>query len=196
MTYVSIILTFIFVENLVLDRFLGLCTFARASKNLDSAVGLGFAVTFVMALSSLAGWVIYTVVLVPLHLQFLDMLTFIMAILGLVQLLELVVKRTSTVLFRAVGTYLPVITTNCAVLGIALIATQQHFNAIESFVAGFGAGMGFLLVIVVAASLREKLELETVPRPFRGISIAFISAGLMALAFMAFDQTLLRNLIG
>ncbi len=196
MQYVTIVLTFIFVENIVLFRLLGLCPFARASKNLDSAVGLGLAVTWVMALSSLAGWLINTAILVPLHLEFLDVITFVMAILGLVRLMEFVVKRTSSVLDRLIGDYLPLIATNCAVLGIALIVVGRQFNGLESFVAGIAAGIGFLLVMLIMSTLREKLDLELVPRPFRGVSIAFISAGLMALAFLAFDRTLLRNLMG
>jgi electron transport complex protein RnfA len=196
MTYVGIILTFVFINNFILTQFLGLCPFIGVSKNVDSAVGMGFAVTFVMSLASLTTWAIYHWLLIPLGLEFLQTISFILVIAALVQLVEMIVQKISPPLYRALGIYLPLITTNCAVLGIALIAVRNEYNALESFVAGFAAGVGFLLAILLMSALREKLDQEWVPRPFRGTPIAFISGGLMALAFMAFDKALLRSLIG
>ena len=196
MTYVDIIITFVFINNFVLSQFLGLCPFIGVSKNVESAVGMGFAVTFVMALASLTTWAIQHFILIPLGLEFLQTITFILVIAALVQFVELVIQKISTPLYKALGIYLPLITTNCAVLGIALIAVRSDYNAFESFIAGFSAGAGFLLAIVLMSTIREKLESEWVPKPLRGIPIAFISGGLMALAFMAFDKALLRNIIG
>ncbi len=196
MSYVGIIITFVFINNFVLSQFLGLCPFVGVSKNLDSAVGMGFAVTFVMAIASVTTWAIQHAILVPLGLEFLQTITFILVIATLVQLVEMIIQKISTPLYKALGIYLPLITTNCAVLGIALIAVRSDYNAIESFVAGFAAGAGFLLAIVLMSTIRERLDAEWVPKPFRGVPIAFITGGLMALAFMAFDKALLRNLIG
>jgi electron transport complex protein RnfA len=196
MSYVGIIITFVLVNNFVLSQFLGLCPFVGVSKNVEPAVGMGFAVTFVMAIASLTTWGVQHLILVPLGLEYLQTITFILVIAALVQLVEMVIQKISTPLYKALGIYLPLITTNCAVLGIALIAVRNDYNAIESFVAGFAAGVGFLLAIVLMSTIRERLDSEWVPKPLRGIPIAFISGGLMALAFMAFDKALLRNLIG
>ncbi len=196
MTYIGIIITFVFINNFILTQFLGLCPFIGVSKNVDSAVGMGFAVTFVMSIASLTTWAIYHWLLVPLNLGFLQTITFILVIAALVQLVEMIIQKISPPLYKALGIYLPLITTNCAVLGIALIAVRSGYNALESFIAGFAAGLGFLLAIVLMSTVREKLDAEWVPRPLRGTPIAFITGGLMALAFMAFDKALLRNLIG
>ncbi|MFW5842588.1 MAG: electron transport complex subunit RsxA [Spirochaetota bacterium] len=196
MTYIGIIITFVFINNFILTQFLGLCPFIGVSKNVESAVGMGFAVTFVMSLASLTTWAIYNWLLVPFGITYLQTITFILVIAGLVQLVEMVVQKISPPLYRALGIYLPLITTNCAVLGIALIAVRNEYNAIESFIAGFAAGLGFLLAILLMSTLREKLERESVPKYFRGTPIAFITGGLMAMAFMAFDKALLSNLIG
>lgn len=196
MTYVGIIITFVFINNFILTQFLGLCPFIGVSKNVESAVGMGFAVTFVMSIASLVTWIIYNLILVPLNITFLQTITFILVIATLVQLVEMVIQKISPPLYKALGIYLPLITTNCAVLGIALIAVRNNYNALESFVAGFAAGLGFLLAIVLMSTLREKLDTERIPKAFRGIPIAFITGGLMALAFMAFDKALLNNLLG
>lgn len=196
MTYIGIIITFVFINNFILTQFLGLCPFIGVSRNVDSAVGMGFAVTFVMSIASLTTWAIYHWLLVPLNLGFLQTITFILVIAALVQLVEMIIQKISPPLYKALGIYLPLITTNCAVLGIALIAVRSGYNALESFIAGFAAGLGFLLAILLMSTLREKLDAEWVPRPLRGTPIAFITGGLMALAFMAFDKALLRNLIG
>jgi Na+-translocating ferredoxin:NAD+ oxidoreductase subunit A len=196
MSYVGIIITFVFINNFILTKFLGLCPFIGVSKNTESAVGMGFAVIFVMSIASLVTWVIYNLILIPLNIAFLQTITFILVIASLVQLVEMTIQKISPPLYKALGIYLPLITTNCAVLGIALIAVRNNYNALESFVAGFSAGGGFLLAIVIMSTIREKLDQEWVPKPFRGVPIAFITGGLMALAFMAFDQTLLNNLVG
>ncbi len=195
MSYVGIIITFVLIENFILTQFLGLCPFIGVSRKMDSAVGMGFAVIFVMSMASLITWVIYNLILVPLNIAYLQTITFILIIAALVQLVEMVVQKISPPLYKALGIYLPLITTNCAVMGIALIAVRNNYNAPESFIAGFAAGLGFFLAIVVMSSIRERLDQEWVPKPFRGIPIAFVTAGLMALAFMAFDKALLRNLL-
>ncbi len=196
MSYIGIIITFVFINNFILTQFLGLCPFIGVSKNVESAVGMGFAVTFVMALASIATWVIYNYVLIPLNITFLQTITFILVIAALVQFVELVIQKISPALYKALGIFLPLITTNCAVLGIALINVRNDYNALESFIAGIAAGLGFLLAILLMSTIRVKLDSEWVPKPFRGIPIAFITGGLMALAFMAFDNALLNNLLG
>lgn len=196
MSYIGIIITFVFINNFILAQFLGLCPFIGVSRNTDSAVGMGFAVIFVMSMASLATWAVYRLILVPLHIEYLQTISFILIIAALVQLVEMVIMKISPPLYKALGIYLPLITTNCAVLGIALIAVRSDYNALESFVAGIAAGIGFLLAIVVMSTIRERLDKEWVPKPFRGVPISFITAGLMALAFMAFDKALLKNLIG
>jgi electron transport complex protein RnfA len=195
-TYIGIIITFVFINNFILTQFLGLCPFIGVSRNTESALGMGFAVIFVMSMASITTWAIYNLILVPLGLEFLQTITFILIIATLVQFVEMVIQKVSPPLYKALGIYLPLITTNCAVLGIALIAVRSEYNAPESFVAGFAAGVGFLLAILVMSSLREKMDQEWVPKPFRGVPIAFVTAGLMALAFMAFDKALLKNLLG
>jgi electron transport complex protein RnfA len=157
---------------------------------------MGFAVTFVMSIAALATWAIQNFILVPLNIEFLQTITFILMIAALVQFVEMFIQKSSPSLYKALGIYLPLITTNCAVLGIALIAVRSNYNAIESFVAGLAAGLGFLLAILLMSTIREKLDAEWVPKPLRGTPIAFITGGLMALAFMAFDKALLNNLIG
>lgn len=196
MSYIGIIITFVFINNFILTQFLGLCPFIGVSKNVESAVGMGFAVTFVMALASISTWAIYNYVLIPLNIVFLQTITFILVIAALVQFVELVIQKISPALYKALGIFLPLITTNCAVLGIALINVRNNYSALESFIAGIAAGLGFLLAILLMSTIRVKLDSEWVPKPFRGIPIAFITGGLMALAFMAFDNALLNNLLG
>ncbi len=196
MSYIGIIITFVFINNFIFTQFLGLCPFIGVSRRVDSAVGMGFAVIFVMSIASLVTWMIYNLALIPLNMAYLQTITFVLVIATLVQLVEMVIQKVSPVLYKALGIYLPLITTNCAVLGIALIAVQKNYNALESFVAGFAAGVGFLLAILLMSSIRERLDAEWVPKPLRGVPIAFVTAGLMAMAFMAFDMGLLKNLIG
>ncbi|MDX9800571.1 MAG: RnfABCDGE type electron transport complex subunit A [Spirochaetia bacterium] len=196
MSYIGIIITYVFISNFILTQFLGMCPFIGVSKNVESAVGMGFAVTFVMGLASLVTWAIQYYVLVPFNIVFLQTITFILVIAALVQFVEMVIQKIAPPLYKALGIYLPLITTNCAVLGIALISVRSSYNAIESFIAGISGGLGFLLAILIMSTIREKLDSEDVPKVFRNIPIAFVTAGLMAMAFMAFDKVLLKNLIG
>lgn len=196
MSYIAIFITFVFINNFILTQFLGLCPFIGVSKNTESAIGMGFAVTFVMSIASIVTWLLYYYILVPFNIIYLQTITFILVIASLVQLVEMIVQKISPPLYKALGIFLPLITTNCAVLGIALINVTSKYNALESFIAGISAGLGFLLAIVLMSNLRERLELEPVPKPFKGIPVAFISGGLMALAFMAFDKALLTNILG
>jgi RnfABCDGE-type electron transport complex A subunit/RnfABCDGE-type electron transport complex E subunit len=196
MAYIGIVITYIFINNFILTQFIGLCPFIGVSKNSESALGMGMAVTFVMGLASLITWLVYNFLLVPLSLEYLQTLSFILVIAALVQLVELVIQKNSPALYQALGIFLPLITTNCAVLGIALINITQGYNLMESFTAGIAGGLGFTLAIILMSNLREKLDLQPVRKSFKGVPIAFVSGGLMALAFMAFDKALLSNLLG
>lgn len=194
MSYIGIIVTYVFISNFILVQFMGLCPFIGVSKNSESAIGMGLAVTFVTGVASVVCWCVYEGLLFPLNLQYLKTIAFILVIAALVQLVEMVLKKMSPALYKALGIFLPLITTNCAVLGIALINVDESFNLLESFTSGVSAGLGFTMAIVLMSNIRERLELKPVRRLFKGVPIAFISAGLMALSFMAFDKTLLYNL--
>lgn len=194
MSYVAIFLTYVFINNFILVQFMGICPFIGVSKNSESAIGMGFAVTFVTGVTSLVCWVIYHGLLVPFNLEYLQTISFILVIAAMVQLVEMVIRKISPSLYKALGIFLPLITTNCIVLGIAIINITQNYNALECFFSGISAGIGFTLAIILMSNIREKLELTPVRRAFKGVPIAFISAGLMALAFMAFDKGLLINL--
>lgn len=196
MNYIGIIITFIFVNNLILSKFLGLCPFIGVSKNMESAFGMGCAVTFVMTIASLVTYVIYYGVLKVFDLEFLRTVVFILVIASLVQLVEMVIKRYSPSLYKSLGIYLPLITTNCGVMGIALINIQSNYNPLEAFVVGISAGVGFMLSLVLMSGIRMQLQAEKVPRFLKGSPIAFISGGLMALAFMAFNAAFLKGLLG
>jgi electron transport complex protein RnfA len=195
-SYLGIVFTFVLVNNFVLTWFLGLCPMLGASRRLGSSLGMGFAAMFIMSLGALLTWTLRTLVLVPLGVGFLQIFVFVLAIAALGHYVELLVASTMPALHRLVGRYLPLISTNCVVLGIAFVASNSEYTALESLTAGASAGLGFLVVMVVVSSIREHLETEWVPRAFRGIPIAFITTGLIALAFLAFDQALLRNLFG
>jgi len=192
----------IFINNFVLTRFLGLCPYLGVSRRLDSAIGMGAAVIFVMSIASMVTWLIYTYLLEPTSsnifyrifslekppdLIFLRTIAFILVIASLVQFVEMVIQRLSPGLYRALGIYLPLITTNCAILGVAILNIEEAYNFIESVVQGFTAGIGFTLALVLMAGIRERLDLADVPRPLRGIPIAFIMAGLMSIAFLGFS---------
>lgn len=194
MSYIGIIVTYVFVQNFILVQFMGLCPFIGVSKSSESAIGMGVAVTFVTAVASVVCYAVYTYLLIPFDLAYLQTISFILVIAALVQMVEMVIRKMSPSLYKALGIYLPLITTNCAVLGIAIINIDEGYNMLESFCAGLAAGLGFTLAIVLMSNIREKLELTPVRRSFRGVPIAFVSAGLMALAFMAFDRSLLTNL--
>ncbi|WGK68212.1 Rnf-Nqr domain containing protein [Candidatus Haliotispira prima] len=191
----GIVLAYIFVTNVVLTRFLGLCPFLGVSKSLSSALGMGGAVTFVLTLASLTGSSLYYFVLLPLHLSFLKLPVFIFVIASLVQFVTMVVRRFSPNLYQVLGIYLPLITTNCAVLGVTLWNVDtDRYNVADSTLAGFAGGLGFTLVLILMAGIRVRLQVERVPRFLQGTPIAFISAGLMALGFSVFDLGLLSNL--
>ena len=197
--YFIIILGAIFVNNFVLTKFLGICPYIGVSKKLDSAIGMGFAVTFVMTMASAITWLIYTYMLNPetnilggIDLRYLRTIAFIIVIASLVQFVEMVIQKTSPVLYNALGIYLPLITTNCAVLGVAVLNINETLNFIESLIRGFAAGIGFTLALVLMAGLREKLEMSNIPEPLRGVPIAFIMASLMSMAFVGFSGLALR----
>jgi len=174
------------VNNVVLVKFLGLCPFMGVSNKVDTALGMGLATTFVLTLASVSGWALETYVLIPLHIEFLRILSFILVIAAVVQLTEMMIKKTSPALYQVLGIFLPLITTNCAVLGVALLNIQEQHAFLESLLYGFGSALGFTLVMVLFAGLRERLALADVPGPFVGAPIAFITAGLLSLAFMGF----------
>lgn len=183
----SISLGAILINNFIFSQFLGCCPFLGCSNKVDTATGMGLAVTFVMGLASAICWVIDQYVLVPLGLAFLQTLTFILVIAALVQFVEMFLKKMVPSLYSALGIYLPLITTNCAVLGVVLLNVQNHYNFIESVVYGITGGLGFLLAIVLFASIRERLVFADYPKCWDGFPIALITAGLMALAFMGFS---------
>ena len=194
MSYIGIVITYVFIQNFILVQFMGLCPFIGVSKNSESAIGMGVAVTFVTAITSVVCWGVSHLFLIPFDLEYLQTIAYILVIAALVQLVEMVIRKMSPGLYQALGIYLPLITTNCAVLGIAVINADNGYNLLESFLAGLSAGLGFTMAIVLMSSIREKLDMTPVRKVFRGVPIAFISAGLMALAFMMFDQSLLSNL--
>ncbi|MFT4297868.1 MAG: electron transport complex subunit RsxA [Candidatus Woesearchaeota archaeon] len=183
----AIMFGLIFVNNLILTQFLGLCPFFGVSTKTKNAFGMGIAVIFVMALSSIVSWMIYHMVLSPLNLEFLQIITFILIIAFLVQLVELFIKKYSAGLYKALGIYLPLITTNCAVLGVAFLNILENYSFVGSIVAGISAGIGFLIALLLMSGIRERLELMDVPKPFKGMPIAFIVAALMSLAFLGFS---------
>ena len=175
------------VNNVVLSQFLGLCPFLGVSKNVKTAAGMGAAVTFVLTISSLVTGLIYQFMLVPLELTYLQTIVFILVIAALVQLVEMFLKKTSPGLYASLGVYLPLITTNCAVLGVALTNVQKSYGLLEGVVNGFDTAIGFLLAIVIMAGLREKMEYNDIPPSFQGMPIVLITAGLMAIAFFGFS---------
>lgn len=175
------------VNNFVLTYFLGLCPFVGVSKRISPALSMGMAVTFVMTISAAVTWLIYNLLLVPYHIEILEYVSFILVIASLVQLVEMFIRKISKPLYDALGIYLPLITTNCAILGLALFAVLRHYSFIESLVFSIGAGAGFTLALVIMAGIREELELADVPKYFKGAGITMIIAGSLALAFMGFS---------
>lgn len=182
-----IIVGSVLVNNFVMSQFLGICPFLGVSKKVETASGMGMAVTFVMALASLITYFIQTYLLVPLNLEYMQTIAFILVIAVLVQIVEIALKKISRSLYQALGVYLPLITTNCAVLGVALLNTREGYNLIESVVNGVGAALGFTLAIVLFASIRERLATSNMPKWMDGFPGALITAGLMALAFQGFS---------
>lgn len=176
----------VLVNNVVLTRFLGICPFLGVSKKVETSFGMGLAVTFVMTLASLISYLVYKYILVVLHIEYLYTIAFILVIASLVQLVEMVIQKSSPSLYQALGVYLPLITTNCAVLGIAVINMQAEYSLIKSIINGFGTAVGFTLAIVILAGIRERIEYNDIPKSFKGYPIVLITAGLMAIAFLGF----------
>jgi electron transport complex protein RnfA len=187
MEYVAILVSAILVNNFVLSRFLGICPFLGVSKQVETAFGMGMAVTFVMTLSSIITYILQKVVLDPMGLQYLQTIAFILVIASLVQLVEMFVKKASPGLYEALGVYLPLITTNCAVLGLAILNIQAEYTLFKTIVHAIGAAVGFTLAIVLFAGIRERLALADVPESLKGFPIALITASLMAIAFLGFS---------
>ena len=185
--YLLLFVGTVLVNNFVLVKFLGLCPFMGVSKKLETAIGMGFATTFVMTLASVCSWLMDTFILIPLDILYLRTLSFILVIAVVVQFTEMVVRKTSPALYRLLGIFLPWITINCAVLGVALLNINLSHNFLQSAVYGFGAAAGFSLVMVLFAAIRERLATADVPAPFRGASVGLVTAGLMSLAFMGFS---------
>ena len=183
----AITLGAILANNFIFSQFLGICPFLGVSKKVDTASGMGIAVTFVMGLASAITWLVNTFILVPLSLGYMQTVAFILVIASLVQFIEMFLQKAMPTLYTALGVYLPLITTNCAVLGVALLNIQNNYNFIESVVYGVTGGLGFLLAIVLFASIRERLVFADYPKAFEGFPIALVTAGLMALAFMGFS---------
>ena len=183
----AITLGAILANNFIFSQFLGICPFLGVSKKVDTAVGMGVAVTFVMGLASAITWLVNTFILIPLDLGYMQTVAFILVIASLVQFIEMFLQKSMPSLYTALGVYLPLITTNCAVLGVALLNIQNNYNFIESVVYGITGGLGFLLAIVLFASIRERLVFADYPKCFDGFPIALVTAGLMALAFMGFS---------
>ena len=186
-TLFTISLNAILAENFILVKFLGICPFMGVSKKLDTSLGMGFAVVFVMALASAATWAVNEFLLVSLGLEYMQTVVFILVIAALVQFVEMFLQKVMPALYQALGIYLPLITTNCAVLGVALLNIQNGYTFLESVVYGITGGVGFTLAIVLFASIRERLEDCDCPKAFRGFPIALIAAGLLALSFMGFS---------
>ncbi|MFT4939206.1 MAG: electron transport complex protein RnfA [Paraglaciecola sp.] len=184
--FILLLIGTVLVNNFVLVQFLGLCPFMGVSGKLETAIGMSMATTFVLTLASLSSYLVEHYVLLPLGIGYLRTLSFILVIAVVVQFTEMVVHKTSPTLYRLLGIFLPLITTNCAVLGVALLNINQQHNFIESVIYGFGAALGFSLVLILFSAMRERLAVADVPAPFKGASIAMITAGLMSLAFMGF----------
>ena len=186
-TYFAIIIGSIFVNNVVLAQFLGICPFLGVSSKVETSMGMGAAVTFVMALSGIVTWLIQTYVLVPLGIEYMQTIVFILVIASLVQMVEIVLKKVSPSLYQALGIFLPLITTNCAVLGVAILMIQKEFSLLQGVVYNVSIALGFALALVIFAGLRERIEFEEAPKAFQGVPIALITASILAMAFMGFS---------
>lgn len=187
MEYLLIFISAIFVNNIILSQFLGICPFLGVSRKIDTALGMGAAVAFVLTLSTIVTWLVQTYVLNPLGLQYLQTLAFILVIATLVQMVEIILKKVSPPLYQALGIFLPLITTNCAVLGVAILVIQKDFNLLSSIVYAFSTALGFALALTVFAGIREQLPLVQVPKGMQGMAIVLVTAGLLSLAFMGFS---------
>ncbi len=187
-TYFAIIIGAIFVNNVVLAQFLGICPFLGVSSKVETSMGMGAAVTFVMALSAVVTWLIQTYILVPLGIEYMQTIVFILVIAALVQMVEIVLKKVSPSLYQALGIFLPLITTNCAVLGVAIAMIQKEFSLLQGVVFNVATAVGFALALVIFAGLRERIEFEEAPKAFQGVPIALITAAILAMAFMGFTR--------
>jgi electron transport complex protein RnfA len=184
---VTLFIGAILINNFVLHYFLGICPFLGVSKKIDAALSMGLAVTFVMSLTAVVSWAINHLILIPYGLDYLQIVSFILVIASLVQLVEMFIRKTSPPLYQAMGIYLPLITTNCAIMGLALLTALKNYDFVEAVIFGVGSGLGFTLAIVLMAAIREQLEVADVPKPLQGAAIALIIAGIMALAFFGFS---------
>ena len=198
MEYILIFISAIFVNNIVLSQFLGICPFLGVSKKVDTALGMSAAVAFVLTLATIVTWLVQKLVLDAFGLQYLQTIAFILVIASLVQMVEIVMKKVSPALYQALGIFLPLITTNCAVLGVAILVIQRDYNLLESVVYAFSTALGFAVALVTFAGIREQLALVNIPKGMRGMPIVLITASLLALAFMGFSglQTGLGTLFG
>ena len=187
MEYILIFISAIFVNNIILSQFLGICPFLGVSKKVDTALGMGAAVAFVLTLATVVTYLLQIYVLNPFGLQYLQTLSFILVIAALVQMVEIVLKKVSPALYQALGIFLPLITTNCAVLGVAILVIQKDFSLVHSIVYAFSTAIGFALAMVVFAGLREQLSLVRIPKGMQGMAIVLVAAGLLSLAFMGFS---------
>jgi electron transport complex protein RnfA len=187
MEYFVIIISAIFVNNILLSQFMGICPFLGVSTKVSTAAGMGAAVTFVMTIASIAAYLLQYYVLVPLHIEYMQTIVFILVIAALVQMVEIILKKVSPALYQALGVFLPLITTNCAVLGVAVLLVQKELNLGESVVFAVSTAIGFTLAMVLFAGLRERLDIEKLPKAMKGIPIALITASILAMAFMGFS---------
>ena len=187
LTYISIFITAVFVNNIILSQFLGICPFLGVSKKIDSAIGMGAAVTFVMLISTIVPYLLQAYLLTPFGLGYMQTIAFILVIAALVQMLEIILKKVSPTLYQALGVFLPLITTNCAILGVAILVIQKEYTLVESVVYAVSTAIGFTLSLTLFAGIREQLNLNDIPKAMQGIPIALITAGLLALAFMGFS---------
>lgn len=187
MEYFVIIISAIFVNNIVLAQFLGICPFLGVSNKVNTSVGMGAAVTFVMTITAVVAYLLQYYVLVPLGIEYMQTIVFILVIAALVQMVEIILKKVSPALYQALGVFLPLITTNCAVLGIAILLVQKEYNMIESVVYAAATAIGFTVALVLFAGIREKLDLEDLPKAMKGVPIALVTAGILAMAFMGFS---------
>ena len=187
MELIAFFIAAILINNFVLHYFLGICPFLGVSKKIDSAISMGLAVTFVMSITAVVSWVINHWILIPNKLDYLQIVSFILVIASLVQLVEMFIRKISPPLYQALGIYLPLITTNCAIFFLALMAALKNYSLVETVIFGVGSGLGFTLAIVLMAGIREQLDMADIPEPLKGAGIALIVAGIMALAFMGFS---------
>lgn len=183
----GIIISSIFINNIIFAKFLGCCPFMGVSKKIDASLGMGMAVTFVITIASGVTWLVYRFILEPMGIGYLQTIAFILIIASLVQFVEMAIQKTSPSLYKALGVFLPLITTNCAVLGVAIINIQENYNFIETLVNGFSVAVGFSLALILLAGIRERIEYSAIPKAFQGIPIAFLTAGILAMAFMGFS---------